>query len=33
MIRPLRRVHARIITAFWLLPILVALAMLRRYLS
>lgn len=33
MIRPLRRLHARMITMFWLLPILVALAMLRRYVS
>jgi hypothetical protein len=31
MIRPLRRAHARAATALWSLPILVAVAMLRRY--
>ena len=33
MIRPLRRLHGRAVTVFWLLPPLVALAMLGRYLS
>lgn len=31
MIRPLRRAHARIALALWSLPILVAVATLRRY--
>jgi hypothetical protein len=33
MIRPLRRLHARVVIALWLLPILVAMAMLHRYTS
>jgi hypothetical protein len=33
MIRVLRRVHSRVVIALWLLPILVALAMLHRYMS
>jgi hypothetical protein len=33
MIRPLRRAHARASYALWGLPVLVAIAMLRRYFS
>jgi hypothetical protein len=33
MIRPLRRAHRRIAFALWWLPLLVAVAMLRRYLQ
>jgi hypothetical protein len=33
MIRPLRRLHARMVIALWLIPILVALAVLERYTS
>ena len=33
MIRPLRRAHRRIALALWSLPLLVAVAMLRRYLQ
>jgi hypothetical protein len=33
VIQPLRRLHARVVFALWLLPILVALAMLDRYTS
>jgi hypothetical protein len=33
MIRVLRRVHSRVVIALWLPPILVALAMLHRYMS
>lgn len=32
MIRPLRRLHARVAIVLWLLPMLAALAILRRYL-
>ena len=33
MIRPLRRLHARVVIALWLLPILVVLVLLQRYTS
>ena len=33
MIRPLRRAHGRMEIAWWSLPILVAVAMLERYLQ
>ena len=33
MIRPLRRLHRRLLPAFWLLPAVVTLAMLARYRS
>ena len=33
MIRPLRCLHGRLMPAFWLLPAVVMLAMLARYVS
>lgn len=33
MIRPLRHLHARVVIALWLLPILVVLVLLQRYAS